>query len=183
MTEPDRWSDEWLGTARCLIGGEWVRPAGDTHPVVDKQRQRVRAFVRDAEERGARRLDGKAPDLPSTGFFEAPAVFADVPAGTRALREEVFGPVLVVQSYQDEADAARLANDTDYGLSAEVWSADPDRARAFGRGLRVGQVKINGVRTREYPATPFGGFKQSGFGRELGPLGLLEMTTVTAVMG
>lgn len=174
--------DRLAAALRAVVPGDPREPATTLGPLVsDRQRVRVRAFVEDAEAHGARRVGGDT-ELPATGFFVAPRVFADVPDAARVLREEVFGPVLVVLPYRDEADAARIAGDTDYGLSAEVWSADPERARAFGRRLRVGQVKVNGVRARERPAVPFGGFGQSGFGRELGPTGLAEMTTVTAVM-
>lgn len=145
-----------------------------------RQRDRVRGFLDAAP--GAASLVAHAGDLPETGFFLAPRVFTDLPAGSPLLREEIFGPVLALQWYADVDEAARLADDSDYGLSAEVWSADADRAAGFARRLRVGQVKINGVRTRERPAVPFGGFKLSGFGRELGTEGLLEMTSVQAVM-
>jgi aldehyde dehydrogenase (NAD+) len=78
--------------------------------------------------------------------------------------------------------SAALANGTDYGLSAEVYSADPDHAESFAGLLHCGQVKINGVHTGDRPSVPFGGTKLSGYGRELGALGLAEMTDVTAVM-
>jgi aldehyde dehydrogenase (NAD+) len=105
-----------------------------------------------------------------------------LPRDARAAREEIFGPVVVVLPHRDEDNAAALANGTDYGLSAEVYSADRDHAERFARRLDCGQVKINGVRTRDHPDMPFGAIKLSGYGRELGALGLAEMTEVTAVM-
>lgn len=145
-----------------------------------RHRDRVLAHLGAAD--GCTALVAYQNDLPETGFFVAPHVFTELPADSSLLRQEIFGPVLALQWYSDVEEAARLADDSDYGLSAEVWSADTGRAADFARRLRVGQVKINGVRTRERPAVPFGGFKSSGFGRELGAEGLLEMTTVQAVM-
>jgi acyl-CoA reductase-like NAD-dependent aldehyde dehydrogenase len=170
-------------TLRTLALGDPKDAATALGPLVsERQRARVCEFVNDARAQGARVVAGDSADVPPAGFFVAPMVFADVPVSARVLREEVFGPVLTVRYHDGDDEAARIANDSDYGLSAEVWSGDPERAARFGRRLRVGQVKINGVRTRERPAVPFGGFKLSGYGRELGQAGLAEMTTVTAVL-
>ena len=109
-------------------------------------------------------------------------MLADVAADAEIAREEVFGPVLVLLAYDDDADAVALANDTRYGLSAEVWGTDPARIAAVAAGLRAGQVKVNGVRTRTRPGAPFGGFGRSGVGRELGEWGLLEFLEVKAVL-
>ncbi len=170
--------------ARALEGltpGDPMLPETTFGPLSSaRQRDRVLEHLAAAGDSPA--LTAHEDNLPGHGYFVAPRVFTGLPAGSPLLREEIFGPVLAVQWYDDEDEAARLAGDSDYGLSAEVWSADPDRAAAFGRRLRVGQVKVNGVRTRERPAVPFGGFGLSGFGRELGAEGLLEMTTVQAVM-
>jgi aldehyde dehydrogenase (NAD+) len=87
-------------------------------------------------------------------------------------QEEIFGPVLVLMRYADEAEALRIANSTAYGLSGAVWAADEETAVAFARGMETGQVDINGGRFN--PLAPFGGYKQSGVGRELGPHGLNE---------
>ena len=109
-------------------------------------------------------------------------MIAGLPPHARAVQEEIFGPVLVVQTYTDLDDALRLAHDTPYALSAEVWGTDPATASDFARRLRTGQVKVNGVRTRERPGVPFGGSGLSGYGRELGEHGILEMCEMTAVM-
>jgi aldehyde dehydrogenase (NAD+) len=149
-----------------------------------RQREMVLGYVRSAVADGGTLLCGTgAPSTASdTGYFVDPTVIAGLPRDARAAREEIFGPVVVVLPYRDEDDAAALANGTDYGLSAEVYSADRDHAERFARRLDCGQVKINGVRTRDRPDVPFGGTKLSGYGRELGALGLTEMTEVTAVM-
>jgi len=99
-------------------------------------------------------------------------VFGGVQPRMTIAREEIFGPVLSVLSYEDEDDAVSIANGTPYGLAAAVWSADAQRAQALARRLRAGQVDVNGGRFN--PLAPFGGFKQSGHGRELGRFGLEE---------
>ncbi|SDH29078.1 aldehyde dehydrogenase (NAD+)/betaine-aldehyde dehydrogenase [Sinosporangium album] len=176
--------EELLAAALAQVApGDPRRRDVNFGPLVSgRQRARVRAFIADALACGARPVEHEDIDVPRCGFFVAPRVFTDVPEEAKVLREEVFGPVVVVQTYTDEAEALKVAGDTDYGLSAEVWSADTERAAAFGRALRVGQVKVNGVRTRERPAVPFGGFGLSGFGRELGRAGIAELTAVTAVL-
>jgi betaine-aldehyde dehydrogenase len=94
-------------------------------------------------------------------------------------REEIFGPVLCLIAHDSDDDAVRLANDSIYGLSAGVWSADAERADAVARRLRTGQVDINGARFN--PMAPFGGYKQSGNGRELGRFGFEEFLEIKAI--
>ncbi|MDV7243642.1 MULTISPECIES: aldehyde dehydrogenase family protein [Rhodococcus] len=149
-----------------------------------RQRDRVLDYIGDAVTAGGHLITGtgKPSEVSPTGFFVDPTIVTGLPEDARAIREEIFGPVIAVQTYTDVDDAARIANDCAYGLSAEVWSADVDRARALAGRLDVGQVKINGVRTRNRPTVPFGGVKDSGYGRELGHLGIEEFTDVTAVM-
>lgn len=149
-----------------------------------RQRDRVLDYVACAVEAGGELLTGTGkPYVGSgTGFFVEPTVITGLDENARAVREEIFGPVIALQPYTDIDDAVRIANDSAYGLSAEVWSGDTDRARAIASRLHVGQVKINGVRTRTRPAVPFGGVKNSGYGRELGALGIEEFTDITAVM-
>jgi len=95
-------------------------------------------------------------------------------------REEIFGPVLSIISYKDEEEAVRIANDTDYGLAAAVWSADEQRAHAVARRLRAGQVAVNGG--ADNLIAPFGGYKQSGNGREMGRYGLEEFFEIKAIL-
>jgi acyl-CoA reductase-like NAD-dependent aldehyde dehydrogenase len=99
-------------------------------------------------------------------------VFSEVTPEMTIAREEIFGPVLVIQPYEDEEEAIRIANDTDYGLAGGVYSASTERATAVARRLRTGQVEINGAAFN--PLAPFGGYKRSGHGRELGPYGIEE---------
>ena len=113
--------------------------------------------------------DGR-PEVLDRGWFVAPTVFAGVDSAMAVAREEVFGPVLAVMAYDGEDDAVRLANDTIYGLHAGIFSADRDRALRVARRLRAGQIDVNGGGFNLL--APFGGFKQSGYGRELGRHGL-----------
>ncbi|MDT2005246.1 aldehyde dehydrogenase family protein [Rhodococcus opacus] len=165
--------------------GDPADPSTRQGPLVSaRQRDRVLDYIADAVAAGGHLLTGtgKPSDAVPTGFFVDPTIVTGLPEDARAVREEIFGPVIAVQTYTDVDDAVRIANDCAYGLSAEVWSGDVGHARAVAGRLDVGQVKINGVRTRNRPTVPFGGVKDSGYGRELGHLGIEEFTDVTAVM-
>ncbi|MEU3851289.1 aldehyde dehydrogenase family protein [Streptomyces sp. NPDC029554] len=142
-------------------------------PVVNaKQRDRVRGYIEKGVAEGARLVAG-GPGAPrETGFFVQPTVFADVTEGMTIAQEEIFGPVLSILRYEDEEDALRIANGTVYGLAGAVWAGDEAEAVAFARRMETGQVDINGGRFN--PLAPFGGYKQSGVGRELGVHGLAE---------
>jgi aldehyde dehydrogenase (NAD+) len=164
-----------------FVLGDPSDPATTHGPLASKrQLDRVVDYTQSALAAGGRLVVGTGK--PEYGCFMAPTVIADLPSTARAVREEIFGPVVVLQTYPDIADAVRIANDSDFGLSAEVWSGDCDSAKSIAAKLHVGQVKVNGVKTRDRPAVPFGGVKQSGYGRELGALGFGEFTDVTAVM-
>ena len=138
------------------------------------QRERVRGYIRKGIEEGAELLAG-GPDAPAgldKGYYVKPTVFGKVKPGSTIAQEEIFGPVLSIITYKDEADAIRIANDTPYGLGGGVWSATEEHALKVARRLRTGQVDINGGPFNMF--APFGGFKQSGHGRELGKFGLEE---------
>jgi acyl-CoA reductase-like NAD-dependent aldehyde dehydrogenase len=138
------------------------------------QRERVRGYIRKGIEEGAELLAG-GPDAPAgldKGYYVKPTVFGQVKPGSTIAQEEIFGPVLSIITYKDEADAIRIANDTPYGLGGGVWSATEEHALKVARRLRTGQVDINGGPFNMF--APFGGFKQSGHGRELGKFGLEE---------
>jgi aldehyde dehydrogenase (NAD+) len=140
--------------------------------VADRQRERVRGYIASGIAEGAHLAAGGADAPHGTGYFVAPTVFAEVTPSMTIAREEIFGPVLSILRYQDEDEAAAIANGTDYGLSGGVWAADTETAAAFARRIRTGQVDINGGAFN--PSAPFGGFKASGLGRELGHHGLAE---------
>ncbi|MFF1484047.1 aldehyde dehydrogenase [Streptomyces sp. NPDC058319] len=146
------------------------------------QQQRVLDYVELGIREGARLVTG-GPQVPAgleAGYYVTPTVFADVDNSMRIAQEEVFGPVLVVIAYDDEDDAVRIANDSEYGLSGGVWSADEAHALAVARRIRTGTVTVNGASVGF--DGPFGGFKASGIGREYGSVGLgsyTEYKTVT----
>jgi acyl-CoA reductase-like NAD-dependent aldehyde dehydrogenase len=146
------------------------------------QQQRVRDYIKIGVKEGARLVTG-GPEVPvglEKGYYVTPTVFADVDNSMRIAQEEIFGPVLVVIAYDHEDDAVRIANDSEYGLSGGVWSADEARALEIARRMRTGTVTING--TSVGFDGPFGGFKASGLGREYGFAGLntyIEYKTVT----
>ena len=121
------------------------------------------------------------PDGLNEGYYVKPTVFANVNNEMTIAREEIFGPVLAILGYEDEEDAVRIANDTEYGLAGYVSSSDLDHAVAVARRIRSGQVAINYVGGNS--DTPFGGFKQSGNGREKGRWGLEEFTELKAITG
>ena len=136
------------------------------------QFETVRGYIERAQRDGARLVTGGAEKIRDVGYYVAPTVFADVDPNSELGQEEVFGPVLAVVPFTDEADALRIANCTAYGLSGAVWAGDVDRAIAFARGVQTGQLDINGGKYN--PVAPFGGYKQSGVGRELGRAGFEE---------
>lgn len=149
--------------------------AGRLGPLIsDAQRDRVRGFIRQGIDEGATLVTGGADapaDLP-TGYYVKPTVFAGVTRDMTIAQEEIFGPVLSVLTYDDVDDAVDIANDSQYGLSGGVWGADAEEAKAVARRIRTGQLEINGGSFN--PLAPFGGYKQSGNGRELGRYGLEE---------
>ena len=162
--------------------GDPLSPDTQQGPLVSKvQQERVRGYIRAAVDEGARLVVGgpeQPEDLP-TGFFVKPTVLV-AEAGSTIEQEEVFGPVLTVVPYDGgDEQALAVANGTPYGLSGAVWASDRDRAVAFAKRMRTGQVGVNGGVFN--PTAPFGGFGQSGYGRELGPLGVEEFTNVTSL--
>ncbi|MFE1099945.1 aldehyde dehydrogenase family protein [Nocardiopsis alba] len=145
------------------------------------QLERVRAYIDLGVEEGARLVTGGSGPVEGMerGYYVAPTIFADVRNDMRIAREEIFGPVMSLIPYDTVEEAVRIANDTVYGLSASVWSAEPEEGMAVARALRAGQVRLNGGALN--PRAPFGGYKRSGNGREWGLPGLEEFCEVKAV--
>ncbi|NCG10940.1 MAG: aldehyde dehydrogenase family protein, partial [Alphaproteobacteria bacterium] len=150
----------------------------DTHimgPLISStQRNRVLGYIEKGKAEGARiLLGGGTPSHLEKGFYVEPTVFVDVTNDMTIAQEEIFGPVLCVIAYEDEQEAVQIANDSIFGLSGGVWSADEARAIRVARQLRAGTVNVNGGNFYSADA-PFGGYKQSGIGREMGLEGFEE---------
>ncbi|MQS35322.1 aldehyde dehydrogenase family protein [Streptomyces katsurahamanus] len=137
--------------------------------ISQRQLDRVRSYAPD----GLPGIRGSAPEGP--GFWFPPTVLTDLDADAPAAREEIFGPVAVVLPFDDEADAVRLANATEYGLSGSIWTRDLGRAIRVSRAVRAGNLSVNSHSSVRH-STPFGGYRQSGLGRELGPDALTAFT-------
>lgn len=177
MLVPHDAAEAVAALVRELVGGYRMGDPADAAtrlgPLISRdQQQRVLALIEGAVTAGARRLTGDTTALPATGFFVAPTVLDRVTPDMAIARDEVFGPVLVIMTYEGIEQGIALANGTDYGLAATVWGATAHAALAVARRLRAGQVDVNGAPFN--PAAPFGGFKQSGLGRENGRFGIEE---------
>jgi len=168
--------------ARALRVGAGTDPATDMGPVVsEEQRKRVTGYIRAGIEDGARILTGGG-QIPGPGYFVEPTVLAGTTARMKVVREEIFGPVLCAMSFADcDVDVlARMANDTEYGLAASIWTRDISAAHRLARRIKAGSVRINTPGSVD-PALPLGGYKQSGWGRENGREGTEIYTELKSV--
>lgn len=157
----------------ALTVGKGTKKGVDVGPLITaKAREGVHELVMDALDRGARAVTG-GQKVPGRGNFYTPTVLTDVPKDARLLAEEIFGPVAPIVVFDTEAEAIALANDTEFGLAAYLFTADLARAIRVGEALEYGMVGLNtGIVSN--PAAPFGGMKASGYGREGGPEGIEE---------
>jgi aldehyde dehydrogenase (NAD+) len=179
--------DEFLAAAEVIAGlvsyGNPFDPEVTAAPLINaRQLDRVIGLIARGQQEGARLVCGgtrEAGDL-ADGNFVAPTLFADVSNEMSIAREEIFGPVLSVIPFDDEDEAVRLANDTDYGLAATVWTSDIRRAMRMTRAIRAGTVGINGYQLE--PNSPFGGFRGSGLGREGGRAAIESYTELKTVL-
>lgn len=165
--------DAAAAAAAAVRVGDPHDPATLVGPLVARrQRTRVEHYIALARDAGARVVTGGGrPAALPRGWYVEPTILAEVDNAMRVAREEIFGPVLCLIPHDGDDDAVRIANDSPYGLSGGVWSADAERGLAIARRLRTGSIAINGTYP-PFPRVPFGGFKESGLGRELGPEGL-----------
>jgi aldehyde dehydrogenase (NAD+) len=163
--------DALTQTVRSMKVGDPADAETEIGPLVAKrQQERVEGYIALGQEEGAKVALG-GPGRPyDRGWYVTPTVFADVTNDMRIAREEIFGPVLSVIPYEDEADAVRIANDSDYGLAGTVWTADAEHGLDIARQVRTGTYGVNVYMIES--SSPFGGYKSSGVGRELGPEGL-----------
>ena len=167
----DRFLDRFLSAVASLQVGDPLDPTTDFGPLITAQhRDRIEGFIQSGLDEGACLLTGgKRPSEPALqkGNYLLPTVFEGVTSSMRICREEIFGPVLVVQRFHDEAEAIRLANDTTYGLAGFLWTQDVNRALRVARAVKTGMMWVNSFFLRDL-RTPFGGARESGFGREGG---------------
>ncbi|MFT4397874.1 aldehyde dehydrogenase family protein [Gordonia lacunae] len=185
---PESLHDEFVNRlverAKAIVLGDPSDWDTDMGPVINgKQRDRIVEYIRGAEADGATVVTGgvqaTGPGF-ERGFWIEPTIISGVRNDMRIAQEEVFGPVLSVIAYQDDEDAIRIANDSEFGLAASVWSRDNERALMLAERLQVGSVWINDAHQIDCQL-PFGGYKQSGLGRELGPDALDEYTEAKTV--
>ncbi|MCP4387802.1 MAG: aldehyde dehydrogenase family protein [Gammaproteobacteria bacterium] len=188
MLVPNVRMDEAIEAARVAaqsIGVDDPAKHGDhIGPVVNQaQFDKIQALIQQGIDEGATLISGGTgrPEHLPVGYYVKPTVFANVDNQMTIAREEIFGPVLVILGYDSEDEAVEIANDTDYGLAAYVYSTEMERAKVVARRLRAGQVAINYVGGTS--DTPFGGYKQSGNGREKGKWGLEEFLELKAITG
>ncbi|OIN81329.1 aldehyde dehydrogenase [Mycobacterium malmoense] len=161
--------------------GDPADEATDVGPLVaQRQQRRVRDYIRSGQREGARLILGGDDSPAERGWYVRPTLFTDATNEMRIAREEIFGPVLTVLRYRDEDDAIRIANDSDYGLAGSVWTADTAHGLQIAARVRAGTYGINMYMLDI--SSPFGGFKQSGLGREFGPEGLDEYVELQSVV-
>jgi betaine-aldehyde dehydrogenase len=183
----DRRYDEVVEALGAKVGsmktGDPLADDTEIGPLVaQRQQERVKGLLESGASQGAKAVvGGGVPEHLPTGWYIEPTVFADVTNDMRIAREEIFGPVLSVLKYGDEAEAVAIANDSDYGLCGSVWTADPEHGAAVGAQVRTGVVAINSAMILDFNA-PFGGFKSSGIGRELGPEGIAPYTEYQTIV-
>jgi len=169
-------------TASAFTPGNPFEKTSRLGPLVSAaQRERVRGFIQQGIDEGATLLVGgpESPEGLEQGYFVKPTVFSNVTPAMTIAREEIFGPVLSIMPYDTEDEAVEIANDTIYGLAAGVWSGDAEHAKQVARRIRAGQVEVNGGGFNVM--APFGGYKQSGLGREAGRYGLEEFLEVKSL--
>jgi acyl-CoA reductase-like NAD-dependent aldehyde dehydrogenase len=179
----DEFVDALAAGMAAMSVGDPTDPEIQLGPLVaERQQARVRGYIEEGTREGARLVVGGAdmPDGLDTGWYVRPTLFADATNDMRIAREEIFGPVLTVIPYATEADAVRIANDSDYGLAGSVFTADPERGFGIANRVRSGTFGVNQGYIMD-PAAPFGGVKQSGYGRELGREGLESYLSSQAV--
>ncbi|SEP85582.1 geranial dehydrogenase [Solimonas aquatica] len=166
--------------AKSLKVGDSLDRTTEIGPLASAEhRERVESYIARGKSEGRLVAGGGRPRHLARGWFVEPTVFADVANSATIAQEEIFGPVLTVIKYRDEDEAVKIANDSDYGLGGTVWSADSQRAQTVARRVQTGTIGVNGYVLDM--ASPFGGIKASGLGRELGPESLAAYQQLQSV--
>jgi aldehyde dehydrogenase (NAD+) len=181
----EEFSEALGAVVSALVIGDPTDPATEIGPLVAKRQQdRVRGYIEEGVREGARVVVGGAgmPDGVDRGWYVRPTVFTGVDNNMKIAREEIFGPVLSVIGYQDEAEALRIANDSEYGLAGSVFTNDVERGLDVAMRVRTGTFGINQGYSMD-PVAPFGGVKASGYGRELGREGLDGFLDIKSISG
>jgi acyl-CoA reductase-like NAD-dependent aldehyde dehydrogenase len=179
----DAFVERFIEKARKIRQGDVYDPRTQMGALISKEQwDRVDGYVKLGQEEGASlKLGGGRPEGLADGYYYAPTVLDGVTNAMRVAREEIFGPVVVIETFQTEAEALQLANDTPYGLFATVYTQDVARAHRVAGRIRAGGVTIN-TPGGTFPGVPFGGYKQSGFGRELSLEAMHQYTEEKAVL-
>lgn len=174
--------EKFVQKTEKLVVGNPFSESTDIGPLVNKTAlENIELLVQDAIDKGADVLTGgQTGKINGKGYFYNPTVLSKISTRMRIAREEVFGPVAPMTIVEDEREAIKLANDSEFGLGASIWTEDLDKAEKFSRAIESGIVTVNNVVASD-PRVPFGGIKKSGFGRELSRYGLLEFVNIKSI--
>jgi succinate-semialdehyde dehydrogenase/glutarate-semialdehyde dehydrogenase/succinyl-CoA reductase len=174
--------EKFVQKTEKLVVGDPFSESTDIGPLVNKSAlENIELLVHDAINKGADVLTGgQTGKINGKGYFYNPTVLSKISTRMRIAREEVFGPVAPITIVEDEREAIKLANDSEFGLGASIWTEDLDKAEKFSRAIESGIVTVNNVVASD-PRVPFGGIKKSGFGRELSRYGLLEFVNIKSI--
>ncbi len=181
----DKFLDAFVDKAKRIKLGNSLDYETQMGPLISQmQRKIVMEYVENTKREGAKLIcGGKIPDNPllKNGFFFEPTVFTDVTSNMSIFREEVFGPVVCINKFSLLSEVEELANDSDFGLAASIWTKDETQAEDLAKKINTGTIWIN-TYGMFYNEVPYGGFKQSGFGKELGREGFLEYTQLKSII-
>jgi len=176
----EEFTEKFVEFTKALKVGNPLEPHIDVGPLVnEQQRQLLEAQVRDALDKGANVLTG-GKRIEGKGFFYEPTILSNVKRNMKVVKEEVFGPVAPIIVVRNDKEAIKVANDSEFGLGASIWSTNEERAMGVARALEAGVIFVNSI-VKSDPRLPFGGVKKSGIGRELSHYGLKEFVNVKTI--